>query len=502
MPMKSKPQKKYIGVFWGKDSLTFVVTTKEGNVNTSFEVNLDSGKSVDPNVLSKSIEDTLNHLNISGLNANLSIPLKDIILRSFTIPWVHAKEVQSIIEFEASKYIPFDLNDLNYSFHSTTIKENSSRSLHIIFIAVKKIVIEKYLTILLNAGLKVGVAEPSPSSLIRLLTFKEVLSAKKSRAILIKNENVSQIIIIDNGIPQFVRDFQTTTPVNSLSDKARDQEISTKFVNEVRISIDFFRRQEQNIEIEEILIISSTPEKAIQERFENDLKTPTTSIVSTDIIQSENLDINGGLNSFGTSIYNQVRNDGDFNFLGTKRKSLAPSPELVKILLSKSVIITFILSVVALFSIYIFLNRPYTQLLSKVNTLNSTIGSKKNLGQKKLESSQKEIKEELEKIKLIQTQTETTFFLASLSNLRPKGVWLNDVKISFRNNENLSPILKISGNGYLKNINEQNKLANKFLKRLKSDKAFSERFSNIELNSIKSKTIDEYNIVDFKLTCE
>ncbi len=495
-------KKKQVGVFWGESSLTFVLTTNDGKVTTSFEVNLDKENPLDSNSLSKTIGDTLNHLNISGLSANLSIPIKDIILRSFTIPWVRAKEIQSIIEFEASKYIPFDLQELNYSFHSTTIKENSSRFLRIIFIAVKKNTLEKYLSILLNAGLKVNVAEPSPSSLIRLLNFKETLSLQKCIAILIKNKNASQIIIINNGIPQFVRDFQTSTQENDTSSQTLEQGASTKFMNEVRISIDFFRRQEINIETEEILILSPNPEKIIKERFEKDLKTPTTVLNSNDIIQSENFEINGGLNAFGTSLYNYVKNDVNLNFLASTKKTVTFSPELKKILLSKFVIATFLLCIIALFSTYTILNRPYIQATSRINKLKLEIGSKETLGQKTLEDHQEETTEKLKKIKLIQTETQTTFFLAALSSLRPKGIWINNIKISFRKNQDFTPIIKISGNGYLKNINEQNKLANKFLKSLKSDKEFSENFSKIELDSIKSKTVDKYNVVAFRLTCE
>ena len=56
------------------------------------------------------IQKALQEHKITTKNINLALPAKDLIFRSFTIPWMQAHEVNNVVEFEAIKYIPIKLH--------------------------------------------------------------------------------------------------------------------------------------------------------------------------------------------------------------------------------------------------------------------------------------------------------------------------------------------------------------------------------------------------------
>ena len=124
-----------LGAFWGNDGIYFI-ESDETNPGQEFHV-LFKDKSKIPikkgflnpweAELSENIKTSLQELKIATTTVNLSLPTKEIIFRNFTLPWMSQNEVKSAVEFEASKYIPFSLEELKYSYRSTIITKKNSK---------------------------------------------------------------------------------------------------------------------------------------------------------------------------------------------------------------------------------------------------------------------------------------------------------------------------------------------------------------------------------------
>jgi Tfp pilus assembly protein PilN len=82
--------------------------------------------------------------------------------------------------------------------------------------------------------------------------------------------------------------------------------------------------------------------------------------------------------------------------------------------------------------------------------------------------------------------------LNKLSLYLPAGVWFNEISVSKKE-------LMIKGSVYSLEKKEMD-LINKFMQSLRSDTEFLKNFSNLELGSLQSKTIGNYEIVDFIIT--
>ena len=81
--------------------------------------------------------------------------MKEIILRSFVIPFVKQEDIQNAIKFEAKKYLPIDIQDLTFVFYTIPFTENKVKRLQIIFFAVRKEFLARYESIFKQVKLKV-----------------------------------------------------------------------------------------------------------------------------------------------------------------------------------------------------------------------------------------------------------------------------------------------------------------------------------------------------------
>ena len=104
--------------------------------------------------------------------------MKEIILRSFVIPFLKPDEVENVIKFEAKKYMPFEIQDLSFVFHTIPILENQTKRLLVIFFAVRKEVLARYERICKQANVPIVYSEPYMVSLTKALLFKKRLNPR------------------------------------------------------------------------------------------------------------------------------------------------------------------------------------------------------------------------------------------------------------------------------------------------------------------------------------
>jgi hypothetical protein len=94
-------------------------------------------------------------------------------------------------------------------------------------------------------------------------------------------------------------------------------------------------------------------------------------------------------------------------------------------------------------------------------------------------------------------------FLTNIPELLPKGAWLDDLQISFKEAETADePVLTLNGYVYHENANEQFRLVYRFQKNLKENERLAELFSEIDILTTESKKLNEYDVTYFKIKCK
>lgn len=104
------------------------------------------------------IEEAIKSLQISPKIANISVSGQSVIIRYIEIPKMSKEEVQSAIQFEAEKYLPFPVDEVILDCHILeglldTPYTKETGKMRILFAACKKELIESHLKLLKGANI-------------------------------------------------------------------------------------------------------------------------------------------------------------------------------------------------------------------------------------------------------------------------------------------------------------------------------------------------------------
>ena len=519
-------KKRQLGLFWDEDDLYFVehLATKPHQI---FHISLEEGKqpyfqekNSIPSGLSlvSRIEETLRQKEIVPSTLHLSLPSKDIIFRSFITPWLQPNEIKGVVEFEIGKYIPFALDELSYRYHTISITEERTKRLRIIFVAVKKTTLDHYVNILEQAAFNISVVEPAPLSLVRLLIFKNLATSDQNLVIIAKDKKTGKIIIANQGIPQFVREF----PLKPLTYESREdideKALMIRFINEIRISLDYFKRQDNQLPLNEALFISITPEDKVHQAMQENLNIQVKAITSESLLgKSHPISDLGVLPAFGISLVDSTSTPATFD-LSIKR--LRHSRQVTKTSSTttsfKSPIVTAIICLLIIAAAFFLQNQFLLKPKQKLASFNQSLGPYQDSSIKSLEDKKTEISKKLENTKKIRTKSQLTAMLAVIPTLLPEGIWIEKLEITYPDSASykqiknkkgtavdiLIPTIELSGYAYNVKKMDQFQLVNSLFSKIKEHPVFKDSFDYIDLDTVETRRIDEYTATYFKIVCQ
>ncbi|MFA5060225.1 MAG: pilus assembly protein PilM [Candidatus Omnitrophota bacterium] len=516
--------KKQVCIFFGPNSLCFVETQKKAITNF-FDVPhnlLDNTQNTAlPNdiKLTAIIQKSLRDRKIDTSEVYISLANQDIILRSFFIPWMAASEVKGVIDFEARRYIPFKLEDIAYTYHSAPIIEKKSKRLRILFVGIKKDVLDRYCSVLEQAGLKTLLIEPASLSLLRLLSLKKQVNPNQKTAIVQMNKAEGTIIIVDHGIPQFVRDFRLSSGSHELT-QLDPTLLGERITSEIRISIEYDRRQNAG-NVEKILLVSSFESKDFVQRLSEELSIANISTINARQLLGVEEEVSSGvLNALGGSLKDAIPFNLNINLIKSRAKPVEPekifeAPKLNYNLTIKIAAACACL-VMALFGFQHLKIADYQKKLSDQMTRQ---GVYESLSIVDIETKQKDLDKKIKGYANIRLKSNVSFFLQRIPHLLPEGAWLSRLTIDFTNASdprtfsgraqkpgdeplmNSRTSLDMDGFVFAQDPNQQINLVNKLIASLKNDKQFSQPFEAISLVNAQKQDLKEHTVTSFKIIC-
>ena len=523
-------EKKNISAFWSEKEIYFLESVSS-KITKIFKVAAPAEEKIEEDsptplapanmLLISRIQKTLRQEGIPLPSIlNLTFPSKDIIFRAFVIPAMNTNEIKSVVEFEVSRYIPFTLSELAYSFYPMTITTaEGKKKIRIIFLAMKKESLANYTNILEQASLQINLVEPAHLSLIRFLKFKETIDNHAS-VLIVKAQTYGKIVVADQGIPQFVREFSLGVS-SALDEKIDFKNTLIRFVNEIRISLEYFTRQNTRLKIAKALLLTLSHGKEVAQKLEEQINLPVEAFKVQAIIQSEDPEDINYLYAYGASLAQKVPLPAEFDLSKEKPKKVRLMAQTAQSAVSyKSV---FIMSVVCL-SLIILAFIIFQQLLLKGKTeearLVQTLGEVENVSQNKLEKDKNLLAAKLKNQKTIRLDSRASLFLAIIPQLLPEGTWIKSLDIQYSNEDTLpmpavpqpetlpsaatpqNLFLDLSGFNYLENTQEQFRQVNQLLKNMQRDKYFARYFKKIELVTVDAQKLEDHTVTFFNIKCQ
>jgi len=454
--------------------------------------------------LNKSLREAL----IESRNVILTVAAENLVIRFFQMPPIPARELESAINFEARKYVPFSMQELISDYQTV----NKKGQLGILFVAVKKSVLDFLLSVLQEAKLNLIAIEAAPFSLLRAL--KLAGQVDKSNLVIVNfnaREN-GDITILDSGFPVFSRDIKLIPGLPIGPEKGMDS-VSSRLISEIRLSLEYyFRRQPYQKLIDKLVFISEGQLiSKLKDSLSKELDLRTTTFSPADLL-GKNEDVNLGLvTAFGASLRGNINTAVSLDLMKKVLKADRPKGEVMPRTAKRTLAIPILQSPVlktlvicSLVISFVYLNGSKRiimekQALEKIKSQRKGVGFYTGLNLVDLKSMQDKFKTKTAALeKLVDNRIYLTNKLNVLANILPQGCWLTE--ISFQRQQD-SMQFKLKGRSFLDSETEELAAINRLMANLKNETDFSQGFKDISLQYISRNKLSEWQVTDFEISC-
>ncbi len=504
-----------LGIYFGTNAIGLAEVNNKKLVNsviipqsTVFAGDFEEKVPIDLKIIAL-IKDALRTNHISAEHGSICISGQDLIIRTFEIPRLPANELQSAINFEAKKYIPFKLEELVYNFQVETDSRNKLNT--ILFVGIKKEVLEKYISISRQLNLKVNVIEYSAFSLLRFLKLAGSRDGGVSAMLCfdLNNEDEINFMVSENGFPFFSRDIILSSGLGEADASAADDQIKKydKLKSEIRVSQDYYRRKFPDKAIKTLYVLSGQEMREDLKGFFAGLGISAKFIDSGKVLGKGAAYSSVLAKSFGSVLYKDLPLKVKINLFSTHQKAdtLKGKDDILSLFegvkVDFKIILLGILICAATFGYGIYRTQPVREELNSIKANRIQLPSiAADEDSATLSAKDKNLKKKLANLDgLIKDQLYATYFLDIIPRALPDGIWLS--KFISTRKEDGRPEVIIEGEAYLGDSDKEFEAVSAFLSNLKSNQFFSRNFKEITITSVDRKPMLDKSVAFFSIVC-
>ncbi len=456
------------------------------------------------------IKDELMQHDIEAKEAIVSISGKDLIVRTFEMPILSRQELDTAVNFEVKKYIPFKIEDLVTDFQYKLDK--SIQKTRVLFVGIKKEVLDNYLHILSQLDIRVKSIEYSAFSILRLLKLANV---KEKGIIAVVNieltkEDEGNFVVLDNGFPLFSRDLSLIGGYEEVlkAEETQQSVILEKLKREIQISLDYYDRKFPGKNISKIFFVTNPNYRADLDGFIKDLGLGINFIDINKYIDKPIPFSLAFVKGYSSSLF-KIDVGVKINLLLAKEKLAKKTAQKVSeplspaMRLKSDIIVT---AVCFLILIAVFLFGKYRRLPVE-KELHNIINDRPAVSSVSKLISYKELVDINSNYKMkagvmdgiIKSRLYVTPLLDAIPRVIPKGVQL--VSLSFKEVEEKTELI-LEGTAYVGNGDKELELVNTFLSLLKENSVLSRYFKEMSVVSTGQKQVDKMTITNFVISCQ
>ncbi len=182
-----------------------LVLTNIAVANTPLNT-VQDGEIVDPAAVSEVIAQLLEENAIQGKAAVSAVAGQSTIVRPVRFPMMPESELAEVIQFEAERYIPFAIDDVNISHHVLDeVEEDGAVKQEVILVAAQKTLVNSMFKTVTDAGLSLEVVDVASFAVLRALADTEQVMDGQSIALIHIQGWTTDINILVSGVPRFSR---------------------------------------------------------------------------------------------------------------------------------------------------------------------------------------------------------------------------------------------------------------------------------------------------------
>ena len=458
--------------------------------------------------------DELKKNNIQAREAYVSLSGKDLIVRTFELPILPASELANAVNFEAKKYIPFKVEELVSAYQ--IILDRKNRKQLVLFVGIKKDVLDTYITPFKEMGIKVNNFEYGPFSVLRFLQ----LAGQGSRGVAgvitldpIEDDEVN-FSVVENGFPVFSRDISLGNEQSAGASPGTVSEGAVdKLKSELRISLDYYHRKFPNKKLLNMFLVADENYRYDLESYMKELEIPAKVVDVYKYIGKAQLFSLSLIKGYGSALTRQVRT-------GIKLDLFAPKPKVKATALSlsssregsPSLLSGIRLDVRAVLLGLVVYGATYGYGLSRITPVKNAISGviavrpqvKSASGDAKVEAlinTQNQLKDKIKSVdRFINQQIYLTPLMEAVARCIPEDVWITDFNVQKPDASRID--ITFNGLVYAEESNKEIDLVNTFVSQLKANTVFGKMFKEVKITNVQEQQMGQVKVSSFSIICK
>lgn len=163
---------------------------------------------MDTTSIVETIRDLVKSLGTKVVDASCSISGNSVIIRKISLPSMTPEELEDQIAWEAEQYIPFDINDVNLDFEILDTDLSASGKMTVLLVASKKEIIDEYVSVFNEAGLKLVVVDVDSFAVQNIYELNYTPADNEVVALINIGASIMNLNVVKGGVSLFTRDVQ------------------------------------------------------------------------------------------------------------------------------------------------------------------------------------------------------------------------------------------------------------------------------------------------------
>jgi len=164
------------------------------------------GALMDSVTIIDAIRDLISTAKTKRKDVVTSVSGHSVIVKKISLPFMTVAELEESIQWEAERYIPFDINDVNIDFHIFGSSAENPDLMDVVLVAAKKDIINDYVSVIMESGLNPVIIDIDSFALENMLSINYEIDRDETVAIANVGASVTNINIVRSNISGFTRD--------------------------------------------------------------------------------------------------------------------------------------------------------------------------------------------------------------------------------------------------------------------------------------------------------
>jgi hypothetical protein len=502
-----------LGIYFGTNLIGLIETKKEQILNyVNIPLSRISGLQTEQKVpeeikIVAVLKEELRKMKAEAKEVFAGLSGKDLVLRTFELPFLPPEELGNAVRFEVKKYLPFRIEELIFDFSLRLDKKAKRYS--VLFMGIKKEKVDFYLSVLKQIQIPIKSLEYTGISATRLLR----LGHCKGRGIigLVSGSLQEEInfLVLKDGFVLFSRDITLSSRYEDEAARVSTEVLVEKLKSEIRISLDYYKRKFPSKSLESVLFFIDSEARPEMQNLLKELGVPCR-FPEISKLAGKRVPLGADLyKAYSLALAKTTKSFTDIDLLDIISRARQPKKEVVS-LHTKDILrnlkISPLIIIISGLIIILSLALGYQKRVPLQKELADLKALQLSLKDIPTDTSYEELRNiesgYADKIKVIKKEARRRFALGSIldaiSEVLPEGSWLS--RISFKGERSATVILE--GMVYLDDRNKEFMAVNDIIIALKKRPELR-HFKEIGLDSLRQQKLAslEIKVSKFIIRC-